>query len=875
MDVQSAIVLDLSGEWHCESPDGKVSRRVTLPGSSCENGIGKKTELPLRYTRAAMRAPREKYEYIGPLHYSRKVVIPKEFKGKDVTLFLERVNIASKLWIDGVEVDRGVIGLSTPHVYRLTDRVTKDGKPLFRDLTGEHEIEIMVDNSDLINLGNMASGYSVDTQGYWNGIIGKMELRADEKDNVESIQVYPQKGGIEVRVVTLSDRHVPLEIKKATLSFEVILPSGKPLLRKTEEIELYSKRQRNRTFIKIKPEDTCLWDEFEPSLYELKVTLNSGGKESFKSVRFGLRDVYVKDRCFMLNGHPLSLRGTINCAQYPETGYPPTDEIIWAKHFLKLRQFGMNHVRFHAWCPPEAAFKAADILGMYLLVEMPLWLNRDVTPMEFGDDSAHRLYFRDEALRISEAYGNHPSFMFFSNGNENLGDYALLETITTEMKAVDPRRLYTLTSNFDHPLSPAEDFMCAFEILHQKARIQFLHDEVAEGTFVNYDEMRKTVPVPFTSFEVGQYCVYPDVDIAEKYNKNMVPVNFDAAKKSMLRHGIYERLHDYIMASGDLAAKLYKEDIEAVLRTRGMGGFELLSLTDYTGQSTATVGILDVMYEEKGVISQAEWKGFCSETVPLLWAKREFMEGEHLTGFVSLYDYGPDPLEKPEYLIDFVNAKTGKSLRKTAVVAEGFKTPVDIPLDFVKGNVVIKVYITVYKGEERYTNSWRIFVYKENKPDYELIAERTVKNGEEFKKAAKAGGRYLITPRFFEKDKTVKSSFIPVFWSPVHFPSEASVGMMIDEKHDLLKHFPTEKYTDYQWKKPVEGSYGIRINEMVEKVDPVLEFVPNFDDNEPKSPLFTFKTGKAEFIYCGFDAKLSDPASKALFFSVGEYLKNS
>jgi hypothetical protein len=492
--------------------------------------------------------------------------------------------------------------------------------------------------------------------------------------------------------------------------------------------------------------------------------------------------------------------------------------------------------------------------------------------MEFGDDSAHRLYFRDEALRISEAYGNHPSFMFFSNGNENLGDYALLETITTEMKAVDPRRLYTLTSNFDHPLSPAEDFMCAFEILHRKARIQFLHDEVAEGTFVNYDEMRETVPVPFTSFEVGQYCVYPDVDIAEKYNKNRVPVNFDAAKKSMLRHGIYERLHDYIMASGNLAAKLYKEDIEAVLRTRGMGGFELLSLTDYTGQSTATVGILDVMYEEKGVISQAEWKGFCSETVPLLWAKREFMEGEYLKGFVSLYDYGPDPLEKPEYLIDFVNAKTGKSLRKTAVVADGFKTPVDIPLDFVKGNELLKVYITVTNEAGEHTNYWRIFVYSDTECPECIPENLVIRNRADYERALSKGGKFLLLPEFYGEENTVKSSFIPVFWSPVHFPTEDPLGFIVDEDSEVLNGFPTEKYADYQWKSPVEKSRSVRLKDVPGDPKVLFEFVPNFADNEPKSPLFILKEGHSEFLYCGFDLKGNDPASKALAQSISDYL---
>jgi hypothetical protein len=305
-----------------------------------------------------------------------------------------------------------------------------------------------------------------------------------------------------------------------------------------------------------------------------------------------------------------------------------------------IKEFGLNHIRFHAWCPPEAAFIAADRLGLYLLVEMPLWLNRDVVDYEFGDEDVHETYYMREARRIRKAYGNHPSFMMFSNGNENMGDFALLEDCIEQIKGNDKRCLYTLTSNFDHPVHPCEDYLSAFEMGHTAARIQFLHDKVAQDTSLTYDEVVDKIPVPVVSFEVGQYCVYPDVDIIKQYTGNMNPVNFDAIKKRMEEKGVYCRLNDYIKASGDLAAKLYKEDIEAVLRTQNFGGIELLSISDYTGQSTATVGMLDVFYNDKGVVDKKWWRGFCNEVVPLFSAKRIFYTNENLKGNFMLYDYG-------------------------------------------------------------------------------------------------------------------------------------------------------------------------------------------------------------------------------------------
>ncbi len=873
-------VINLAGDWNCTSPDGKINKTVHLPGSSCENGIGTPATYYDEYCKEAVRAPKERYEYIGELIYTRTVDIPADLAGMELSLFFERINISSKLFIDGIQVGRETIGLSTPHVYRLTDRVDSQGQALFtKNLTGSHEIKLVIDNSNILNMGDMASGYSIDTQGYWNGCIGRMVLQAKPVNNIDSIQVYPEHDHIRIATVTGCDRHSPMVTTPAMLEFDLITPAGKHIVA-SQDIELFSKKQRNWTEITLSPEDRIYWNEFRTGMYTLNVKLilcDENKVSDEHSVHFGLRIMSVKDKQFCINDSPLSLRGTINCAQYPLTGYPPMDTATWKKHFGTLKEYGLNHVRFHAWCPPEAAFEAADELGIYLAVEMPLWLNRDVTPMEFGDDDYHRIYYREEALRISETYGNHPSFVFFSNGNENLGDYALLETIIAETKAVDPRRLYTMSSNFDHPLSPYEDYLCAFEILHNKARIQFLHDEVAKSTTVNYDEMRKKVPVPFTSFEVGQYCITPDVDVCEKYTGAMMPVNFDIIRKEMKKHGVYSRLKEYIKASGMLAANLYKEDIEAVLRTKGMGGFQLLSISDYTGQSTATVGILDVFFESKGIISGKEWRSFCCEVVPLLWADRIYENTDTFSGFISIYDHGEKPIDNPIYKLKVSDEPRNRVICEKDIASCGNKTPFTVSLADVKENSMLTVSITVDGEARSYTNSWHIFVYRnsENAPhclDITSTSQKFIKNRSDYENAAKAGGRYLILPEYYGAENTVKNSYIPVFWSPVHFPSEAPVGFMVDEMSEVLSNFPTGHYADYQWKMPVDSSVSLRLKDAPSNAQSVLEFVPNFADNEPKSPLFTFKDGGAEFLFCGFDLTQDDPASIALKESILSYI---
>ena len=852
-------ILDLSGVWSYRTDYDDVGIKkeyyneqfelggFMLPGSACSNGIGKKQEYYRELSKEAVRAPRERYEYIAPLWLQREVDIPKEFEGKYIRIFFERVNIASELWIDGERIGRQIIELSAPHIYNLTGKLT----------AGKHILTLRIDNRNLLNIDTMASGYSIDTQGYWNGIIGRIELQCENIFHLENIQVYPKENGIDVRLIEINDVHSPFEQRNAQIELSVTTPDGRNLGVKCFSRKLFNSRQVE--YLSYEIDDIEYWDEFNPALYMLNVRLACEGYVDEKSVRFGMRWIRTENRNILLNNRPIALRGTIDCAIYPMTGYPPTDIEVWRKNFRIIKSYGLNHVRFHAWCPPENAFCAADELGLYISVEMPLWLNLDVCALELGEDSAHRMYYMQEAVTISKNYGNHPSFIMFSNGNENMGDFELLEDITIQVKAYDKRRIYTLTSNFDHPILPCEDYLCAYEAGGHKVRIQDIQDIVAKSTDIDYSMAVSSVPVPIISFEIGQYCVYPDVDVIEKYTGNMMPVNFDVIKKEMIKKGVYHKLNDYIKASGNLAVKLYKEDIEAALRTKDFGGFELLSLCDYTGQSTATVGILDVFFDSKGLVTPEQFRQFCGCVVPLLRAKRIFKNTETIKMELDLYDYGQYKIKNP--MFDLKIYDNGEIFYQTKTV----KRKISIPLNSIKKSSQLKVTLSV----GNYTNSWNIYVFADSMINTSV---RIIKKAEELKDIIKNGGRAIVTADCVKN--LIEGSFIPVFWSPVHFPSQKPCGAIIDASHPIFESFPTEKYPDYQWKMLLDKSKGVDISYFGKDFKPIVEMVPNFVDNTPSSPLFEAKVGNANLLFCGFDLSLEDVSSKQLIASVCSYVES-
>ncbi len=821
--------INLSGVWRCREFDVPF----TVPGSACESNIGEKTQLPQEMTKETVRSLLQHHRYRGELTLEREYDTGGIDPELELYLYMERVSLKSELFIDGEKCGREKLSFSLPHIYKIP--------------RGKHTLAVKIDNSDILNIGNMSSGYSEDTCGFWNGIAGRVCICAVPKCRIERADIYPEleSGRVKIKFLIICPHHDPMSHTTARLEYGF---DGMHTV--SEDIDIYTNKSYITRYYDLSGESYTLWSEFSPALYTLRSAVVYNGVKSEHTAVTGFRALKSENGRFFLNSSPISLRGTVDCGIFPETGYPPTDKAHWLKVMGTVKEYGLNHVRFHSWCPPHAAFEAADEIGVYLQIEMPLWLNHDVSELSFGDDGCHEMFFRNEAVGIMREYGNHPSFMLFSNGNEIMGDFAALEDNITMLKALDPRHLYTLTSNFDRIPTEADDFFLAFNCGGTRIRTQGREDETAEGTFLNYSDAVNRTDIPIMSFETGQFSVYPDVREMTHYNGVMLPTNIYAVRRDMEKRGIVNRCGEYVRASGELAALMYKDEIEAVLRTEGMGGTQLLALTDYPGQCLATVGLLNVFWESKGIIEPERFREFCSPRVPLMKAKRIFCAGDVFEAELMLYDFSEKPLTAPEYTLTFLDGNKEVCSVKTG------ESKVSVKLDFIRKSTALKAELSV----EGAKNSWDIYVFENSAAQDMKVFEYP---DEAFEKACEAGGRVMLRSTAPDENSRIKGGFLPVFWSPAYFPSKNPSGIIVNDT-EILDGFPSGRYTGYQWKRLLEDSYFSDISSMGEHFEPIIDAVPNFFDNTRMSPLFVYVHKKAEVLVCGFDLDADYPEARAL-----------
>lgn len=157
------------------------------------------------------------------------------------------------------------------------------------------------------------------------------------------------------------------------------------------------------------------WTAETPRLYSLQLTLRRG-EETLHMVttRFGFRTFEVRDgQGLFLNGQRILLKGVNRHSFRPATGRALTREDCYADVRL-IRALNMNAVRMSHYPPDEAFLEACDELGLYVLDELSGWQHAHGTPIG-------RLLVRE----LVERDVNHPSILFWDNGNEGGWNRAL------------------------------------------------------------------------------------------------------------------------------------------------------------------------------------------------------------------------------------------------------------------------------------------------------------------------------------------------------------------------------------------------------------------------------------------------------------------
>lgn len=851
---------------------------VKLPGTLDENGIGSPVTVTDTFRLNRIR------KYVGAAWYNRRVVLPDSIERKHVTLFLERCMWKTELWING-NYAGSQNSLCTPHKYKL-DGMLK---------AGENLISIRVDNSPVFNLGVMSHGYSEEVQTVWNGIVGRIELDIRDKVYVESVNVYSEmeSSRLTTRLLLVN---TGITAAEGLVKLSVRSKDGEAvILRDSYYFCISANSSINVELTQSLGDRLGLWDEFNQYLYEMDVNLECRGEKEHERysdscrVLFGIRSFEAKGPVFSLNGKNIFLRGTHDAGNFPLTGYPSMQVEDWKRIYQIAKDYGINHFRFHSWCPGDAAFTAADEEGLLLQAELPLF---GFTASPLGQDEPRDSFLREELLRILDEYGNHPSFCLMCMGNELRGDYEKLSEFVELGRKTDGRQLYSSSAN--NAAEPGlgikpykgDQYYVAHEARINGERVnrrcENVFNKERPETISDYSETLEGIEVPTVSHEVGQWEVYPDFEEIRRYTGVLRAKNLEAFKESAISKQLFHKNKEFVMASGKLAVLLYREEIERSLRTADYGGFQLLDMHDFPGQGTALVGWLDAFWNSKGLVEPQEFRNWCNHSVLLarlekrVWLNSEVFRAEVDFANYSQYDYSQLDIRWELTRSDGSLHSCGEF--KNICIPQGRLSYIGEAMTRLKPvKAAEKLIFKTFAHGINITNQWDIWVYPETlvveMPEDIYVADSW---NDGVSRALGKGETVLMLAGTLKNSEAM--CFTTPFWNTQMFENQRkTMGILCSPAHPALRDFPTEYHASWQWWELLADSKCIGIDELPEGFEPIVRAIDHPVRNKKLGVVFEARVLKGKLLVCSLDLKgeLSGlPAARQLKYSIINYLRS-
>ena len=825
--------INLSGTWDFQldrsgssNASQKYDDTIKLPGSMLTNGKGDLPSIDTKWTGSLYDSSyyynpyMEKYRhtgsikfpffltpehyYVGYAWYRHNAEIPRMWKKNRVILLLERPHIETTVFVNGKEVGHQM-SLSVPHEYDITDYV-KFGK--------NNSIAIKIYNGiENVGVGQDSHSVTDQTQGNWNGIVGKIELRSQK--SIFTVKTFPDLTTGNVKVL-VNDKEYNLKI-----------------------------------------DNPQPWSEFTPILYTRSIVYRG----DTIPVTFGFRKIEVKGRDIMLNGRPIYVRGTVENCNFPLTGYPPTDVESWKKIIQKCKDYGINTMRFHSYCPPEAAFIAADSLGFYLQPEGPSWPNHGVK-LNHGQHIDQ--YLTEETKKICDYYGNHPSFVMMAAGNEPAGDWVTwCNNWVNTMKEYDNRHIYCGASVGG---GWAWDNLSEYHVKGGARGLDWNHsaplcndDYFSQIEFPRNYKGKEPNNSPIIAHEQGQWCAFPDFKERSLYTGPYKAKNFDIFEDLLNKNGMASQAENFLYASGKLQVTAYKYEIERNLRTKDYSGFLLLGLNDYSGQGTALVGPLNVFWKEKGYVDSKQWKEFCGDIVPLAkFPKFVFQNTDTLNIPIEVYNASEGEIKDADIIYSIVDKdmhsdiiakynatiKYGKNneIRPISQQLNGIKTPSKLTLKVsVNGN----------------TNEWDFWVYpaKVEMPKTKDIYITDTLDSKAIKILTN-GGKVLITAgEKIRYGNDVKQTYLPVFWNTSWFKMRPphTTGAYIMNNHPIFKDFTTDSWQNINWWELVNKAQVMNLQEFPEEYQPIYQPIDTWHVSRKLGMIVEANVLKGKLLMTTFD----------------------
>jgi len=896
----------LQGMWMADIGDGR-SYPMHLPGTLDENRIGHKDtganqwhpDQTLGSVEEAFKADviatrfTRLYTYEGEARLSRRLdeelwaaVSAEMAEGKRIFLEAERARVL-RLLVDGKEIPDFIEpSISTRHCFEVTGLLKRNSS-----------LTLLSDNSypklphDAIVYSSAATD---ETQTNWNGIPGYLRLRTEEQTFLDDIRVYPVRNELFIKMKLYAGGRYTgtIRVHCDALKEDAVLEADT------------SQAVTELCFegLKLK-ENVKRWDLEEGNLYSLSVSMTDG---ETKTVVFGVRDFGDDGQGRLaVNGRTIFLRSEANCAEFPETGYSPMTVEAWLDILERYRSYGVNCVRFHSHCPPEAAFTAADRMGMLMQPELSHWNPKDA----FETEESYR-YYRTELVQVLLMLANHPSFVMLSFGNElhagQLGHERMRELLRLA-RELDPTRLYADASNGHYGAIGCEgendfytssnfyDWMLRGTSANRQGYINNCYPNAQRNYDASMEQLRKEYKKPVFSFEVGQFEVLPDFDELEAFKGISAPDNLRLIQERVEKKGLNKVWKKYVEATGELSRIGYREEIEAAMRTKELSGISLLSLQDFPGQGTALVGMLNSHLQSKpyDFAKPEHFRSFYKDQLPLVLLPGYTWENtDTFTAQVRIANFGQKEIcGIPEYAFT-IQPRDGKGYSEAgygegaAEVVKGALPPVNCPTGMLTDAGVIEIdlntlpldyparlNLTIRIGE--ISNLYPVWVYPQTMPECPEGIYETQWLDERAKEVLENGGKVYLTPPSTKEalPLSIQAQFTTDFWSVGTFAEqEGGMGQLIDDSHPIFDNFPTEFHTNWQWW-PMASQRAVILPKRYEAI---ITEMDSYAFLRPMAQLLECRCGNGRLIFSamGLQDLQQYPEARALLDAIYRYMES-
>lgn len=320
--------------------------------------------------------------------YKYNFSVPYNWRDKEVFIVFEGSMTDTKVKINGQSVGAMHQGSFYRFTYNISDKL---------NFGSENTLEVNVDKMSANKSVNAAERYA----DYWifGGIFRPVYLEAFPKEHIERVAIVaPASGDFKVDIFPKNfSSKKDIEVEISNPNNEVV---GNTLI----------KAQKYDSVIcaEIKVNNPQLWTAETPNMYKVKVRLKDRKKTIYQlTEKFGFRTIEVKhgDGIY-INGQKVKMKGVNRHAFWPESGRCLSPEINF-KDVKLIKEMNMNAVRCSHYPPDKEFLDYCDSLGLYVIDELAGWQSAYDTPV--GEKLVREMVLRDV---------NHPSIIFWSNGNE-------------------------------------------------------------------------------------------------------------------------------------------------------------------------------------------------------------------------------------------------------------------------------------------------------------------------------------------------------------------------------------------------------------------------------------------------------------------------